>query len=82
MIAALPLRLDLVSHSATGFDWGHNGADAAQLALAMLAADHLGDDERAIRLHQAFKRRVVAALRDDWTLTSSQVQLGMDDSES
>ena len=81
MIAALPLRLDLVSHSATGFDWGHNGAGAAQLALAMLA-DHLGDDEQAIRHHQAFKRRVVAALGDDWTLTSSQVQLGIDDSES
>ena len=47
----LPLRLDLFNHSPTGFGWGYGGSGPAQLALALLA-DFLGDDDRAIRLHQ------------------------------
>lgn len=50
----LPLRLDLWDHSPTGFEWGYPGSGPAQLALALLA-DALGDDARAVRLHQAFK---------------------------
>ena len=55
----LPLRLDLFNHSPIGFSWGYGGSGPAQLALALLA-DALGDDDRAIRLHQGFKFRVVA----------------------
>jgi hypothetical protein len=55
----LPLRLDLFNHSPTGFSWGYGGSGRAQLALALLA-DALGDDGLAVRLHQAFKFRVVA----------------------
>jgi hypothetical protein len=55
----LPLRLDLFNHSPTGFSWGYGGSGPAQLALALLA-DALGDDGLAVRLHQAFKFRVVA----------------------
>jgi Family of unknown function (DUF6166) len=47
-------RLDLCSHSPTGFEWGYPGSGPAQLALAILA-DFLGDDTRAIALHQEFK---------------------------
>jgi uncharacterized protein DUF6166 len=55
----LPLRLDLFNHSPTGFGWGYGGSGPAQLALALLA-DSLGDNDRAIRLHQDFKFKVVA----------------------
>jgi hypothetical protein len=39
-------RHDSRNHSPTGFEWGYSGSGPAQLALA-LAADVLGDDERA-----------------------------------
>src|SRR5262249_741796 len=70
---ALRLRLDLVNHSPTGFEWGYGGSGPAQLALAILA-DHLGDDERAVRLHQGFKWAVIAKLdRDEWLLSTADV---------
>ena len=67
-------RLDLWNHSPTGFEWGYGGSGPAQLALAILA-DHLDDDDEAVRLHQDFKRDVVAGLNSrQWTLTSDQIQ--------
>lgn len=71
-------RLDLWNHSPTGFEWGYGGSGPAQLALALLA-DHLGDDDQAVRVHQDFKRAVVANLdRCGWTLTSEQIQRALD----
>src|SRR5436190_8390798 len=67
-------RLDLWNHSPTGFEWGYGGSGPAQLALALLA-DHLNDDHEAVRLHQEFKRAVIAGLnRREWTLTSDAIQ--------
>ena len=67
-------RLDLWNHSPTGFEWGYGGSGPAQLALALLA-DHLGNDNEAVVLHQDFKRAIVARLpRSGWTLTSQQMQ--------
>jgi len=67
-------RLDLWNHSPTGFEWGYGGSGPAQLALAILA-DHLGDDDVAVSLHQDFKRAIVAKLPyRGWTLTSRQIQ--------
>lgn len=60
----LPPRLDLRCHSPAGFNFGYSGSGAAQLALA-LAADVLGDDERAGRVYQSLKKRVVARLEGD-----------------
>ena len=60
-------RTDLFNHSPTGVAWGYEGSGPAQLALAILA-DALGDDERAVRLHQDFKRRVIAKLPQDETI--------------
>lgn len=71
----LPARLNWWAHSPTGFEWGYGGSGPAQLALAILG-DHLGVEarDRAIRLHQQFKFRVVAKLpREGWTLTSDDV---------
>jgi hypothetical protein len=66
-------RLDLFNHSPTGFEWGYCGSGPAQLALAILA-DHLGDDEQALNLHQRFKWAVIAELpRRRWTLTGEDI---------
>ena len=71
---ALNPRLDLWNHSPAGFEWGYGGSGPAQLSLALLA-DHLGNDDEAVSLHQEFKRVVVAELpHRHWTLTSEQVQ--------
>lgn len=75
----LPKRLDLATHSPTGFAWGYLGSGPAQLALA-ICADHLGDDAKARRIYQTFKLMVTATLVDDggnpleeWHLTTEQV---------
>ncbi len=67
-------RLDLRSHSPTGFQWGYGGSGPAQLALAILA-DHLGDDEQARELYQDFKLQVIARLPQEqgWVLTPEQI---------
>ena len=66
-------RFDLWEHSPTGFEWGYGGSGPAQLALALLA-DHLGDEERAIALHQTFKWAVVAKLPHSWMLTTNDIE--------
>jgi hypothetical protein len=69
----LPMRLDLESHSPTGFAWGYAGSGPAQLALALIA--HVtGDDDLAIRLHQQFKWKVINRLRGDWSMTDTMVR--------
>ena len=42
----LPLRLDIVNHSPTGFAWGYSGSGPAQLAAAILG-DGTGCDHAA-----------------------------------
>jgi Family of unknown function (DUF6166) len=70
----LSLRLDLCSHSPSGFEWGHTGSGPAQLALAILA-DALRHDPSAIGLHQPFKFEVIAALprEEPWHMTTDEV---------
>src|SRR5436305_12723191 len=77
-ITGLPLRDDLRNNSPAGFEWGYGGSGPAQLALA-LAADVLGDDERAQDVHQALKFKLVGGLpHDGWTLTESRVRAAID----
>ena len=70
----LPLRMDLFNHSPAGFSWGYGGSGPAQLALALLA-DALADDDRAVRLHQEFKFKVVACWPEGerWWITTEQI---------
>lgn len=71
-------RLDLWNHSPTGFECGYGGSGPAQLALALLA-DHFGDDQKAVELHQPFKWAVVAKLpKRGWTLTSEQISQALE----
>lgn len=78
-VDGIPLnpRLDLWNHSPAGFEWGYGGSGPAQLSLALLA-DHLGNDDEAISLHQEFKRMVIADLPyRHWTLTTEQIQVAL-----
>ncbi len=73
-VRRLRARLDLWNHSQTGFEWGYAGSGPAQLALAILADMFRDDDAAAVRLHQAFKRQVVATLPSTrWALTEDEV---------
>ncbi len=66
-------RLDLRSHSPTGFEWGYAGSGPAQLALA-LAADVLRDDDRALLVYQRLKFELVGAFAEEgWALTEAQL---------
>ena len=62
-------RLDLRSHSPTGFEWGYGGSGPAQLALA-LAASRL-PDALAHAIHQHLKWTLVATLDREWDLAAS-----------
>jgi hypothetical protein len=74
----LPLRLDLRSHSPTGLEWGYAGSGPAQLALA-LAADVLGDDERAQEVYQQLKFKLVGGLpHEGWVLTEARIRSAID----
>jgi hypothetical protein len=73
----LSLHLHVMRHSPTGFEWGYAGSGPAQLALAILA-NHFGRGvgarNRALRLHQQFKGKVIQHLpHEGWTLTSEEV---------
>jgi len=68
----LPERQDIAHLSRDGFEWSYEGSAPAQLALALLA-DHLNDDARALRLHEAFMRDVVANFANEWEMTSDDM---------
>src|SRR5262245_85360 len=71
---ALNPRFDLHEFDQRGFDWGCGNNRSTQLALALLA-DHLGDDEKAMKLCHSFKLKIVAYLpAEEWELTSSQLE--------
>ena len=73
-IFLLDPRLDLKNHSLLGFEWGYSGSGPAQLALA-LAADVLGDDDRAQEVYQRLKFKLIGGLPPDgWTLTENRVR--------
>ena len=78
---ALDPRRDLRDHSPTDFEWGYGGSGPAQLALA-LAADVLGDDERALDVYQRLKFKLVGGLdRDGWELTEDRLRHTIDQIE-
>ena len=69
-------RQDLRAISTNGFEWTYEGAEPAQLALALLA-HHLGDDAAALRLHQCFMRQVVANFANEWTMTGEDIDAAL-----
>ncbi len=72
--SALNPRHDLRNHSPTGFSWGYSGSGPAQLALA-LAADVLGDDDKAQDVYQRLKFKLIGGLPDEgWVLTEERIR--------
>ena len=69
-------RLDLKRITDLGFEWTYEGDSPAQLALALLA-DHLGDDQKALDLHQAFMAEVVAYLDNTWSLGGGDIDAAL-----
>ena len=57
-----------------GFEWTYEGDSPQQLALAILV-DHLGDEDRAIKLSGPFMKKTVANLDNDWTLSSEDIDV-------
>jgi hypothetical protein len=51
---SLPLHLELLKHSPSGFAWGYGGSGPAQLALALLV-EATNDPALALRHYQEFK---------------------------
>jgi hypothetical protein len=68
----LPLFLDEVNHSPTGFEWGYGGSGPAQLAYAMLRV--LGGEEFARNYYMQFKWDVISKIaRDSWIITGEGI---------
>jgi hypothetical protein len=70
-------RLDVMSHSPTGFEWGYLGSGPSQLALAILL-DHFGGKgkQRATELYGTFLHRVVSNFaRRGFAIDSKQIEL-------
>jgi hypothetical protein len=66
-------RNDLRRHSSE-FNWSYGGSGPAQLALA-LAADVLGDDDRAQAVYQKLKFKLVGGLaHEEWVLSERQIR--------
>lgn len=60
--------------TASMFSWGDASPGSAQLALALLA-DCLGDDAKALALHQVFRVRFVERLpQSGWRLTEARLR--------
>lgn len=70
--APLDPRFDLKTICDLGFEWTYEGEAPSQLALALLA-DHLGDDQKALDLHQPFMKAVVANFDNDWEMTGPDI---------
>ncbi|MBA7558655.1 hypothetical protein ES708_00261 [subsurface metagenome] len=71
----LPLEpsLKLYSHSPDGFQWGDQRLGCAQLALAILL-DLTGEPELSVRLHQEFKRDLIATSSKQLILTEPDIR--------
>lgn len=65
-------RYDVRQFTALGFEWTYLGDSPQQLALAILA-HHLGDDQEALELSEAFMKEVIADLDNEWEMTSSDI---------
>jgi len=73
---------NVVNHSPDGFMWGYGGSGPAQLALAILM--EFTDKLTADRLHQGFKWKFIASLKqeEDFTLDETEVIAWIDENRS
>ena len=69
---SLQPRRDLKRFSENHFEWGYEGDESRQLALAILA-DCEGD-EVALQNAESFMREIVANFSNEWEITEDQVR--------
>lgn len=68
----LPIRNKLFDSSKSGFDWGHGGPAAQQLAFSMLY--QLTNDEEFSKTNTvAFTNEIISKLNRDWIMTAADV---------
>lgn len=72
----LPLCLDIINHSPTGFSYGYEGSGCAQLALAIMICEFGRDLELHPVSYQEFKRGIIAKFPQNkpFELTTSEVK--------
>jgi len=68
---ALDARRDLNLFTENHFEWGYEGDESRQLALAILA--DCQTDDVATKLTEPFMREIVANFGNEWEITSDQV---------
>ena len=78
--APLPEHYEVKRFTTFGFEWTYEGDSPQQLALAILV-DHLGDNNRALRLTEPFMKAVVANFDNDWQLTGAEIDAAIRDLE-
>jgi hypothetical protein len=81
--ANLPLYLDEVNHSPTGFEWGYWGSGPSQLAYAILRThyeivfNYTPEQAKASALehYQYFKESVIGRIKSkEWTITTEDIR--------
>jgi Family of unknown function (DUF6166) len=72
----LPEHYEIKCFTRFGFEWTYEGESPRQLALAILV-DHLGDNDRALRLSAPFMKEVIANLDNDWRLTGADIDAAL-----
>jgi hypothetical protein len=74
--SVLDPRLDVKTISENGFEWGYEGPEPTQLALAILC-DHFDDNEKAVQSCDAFMKAVVANFNNEWEMTTEDVDTAL-----
>lgn len=77
MVDGQPLdaRRDLHTYSLNNFEWGYEGDEVRQLALAIIA-DAVGDDATHAQC-ETFMRAIVANFDNEWEITDEEVRVAL-----
>ena len=69
---SLPLRRDVKQCTQNTFEWGYEGQESEQLAVALLA--DAADEAVARELSEPFMRYIVANFANEWEMTEEQIR--------
>ncbi len=72
----LPERRDVKQCSQNAFEWGFEGPEVEQLAVALLA-DAVGE-EAARECSAAFMKTIAANFANEWEMTDEQIREAVD----
>lgn len=73
----LAARADLKQFSENHFEWGYEGNESRQLALAILA--NCVNDQIALQYCESFMREIVANFGNEWEMNEDQVRQAVSD---